>query len=283
MKKYRFLTIVFSLIMVFSGSLFSQDALTITKQMFATVKTFKTVQYSFDSKERVKDKVIHEVSDFKMNMQPFNVYMYQQAPKKGIEVLFIAGSNNNKAKINPAAFPWVTLNLDPEGSLMLDKHHHSLFDGGFAYTTSLIEFLLKKYEEQSAKLIVNNGDTKIGGVDCYHFTFSNPNYRLVNYTVVENETPMTLARKLKLNYFSILENNPNIKGLGKINPGTKLVLPNDYASKMELYIHKDKLYPVYLKIYDHKGLYEEYTFTNVIINPVFKSDVFSADNPSYKF
>jgi outer membrane lipoprotein-sorting protein len=283
MKKYRFITIVFSLIMFFSGSLFSQDALTITKQMFATVKTIKTVQYSFDSKERVKDKVIHEVSDFKMNIQPFNVYMYQQAPKKGIEVLFIAESNNNKAKINSASFPWVTLNLDPEGSLMLDKHHHSLYDGGFSYTTSLIEFLLKKYEEQSAKLIVNNGDVKIQGVDCYHFTFSNPNYRLVNYTVGENETPMTLARKLKLNYFSILENNPNIKGLGKINPGTKLVLPNDYAAKMELYIHKDKLYPVYLKIYDHKGLYEEYTFTNVIINPVFKSDVFSADNPSYKF
>jgi outer membrane lipoprotein-sorting protein len=282
MKKFLVIVVI-SLVFSSFAQIFSQDALSITKQMFSTVKSIKTLQYSFDSKERVGKKTIHEVSDFKMIMQPFKVYLYQQAPKKGIEVLFISGANNNKAKINPNAFPWVTLNLDPEGSLMLDNHHHSLFDGGFAYTTSLIEYLINKYEAQSSKLIVNNGVVKVAGSECYYFTFSNTNYKLVNYTTVEGETPLTIAKKLHLNYFTILDNNSHISGLGKIDAGTKLNVPNDYASKMELYIHKEKLYPVYLKIYDHKGLYEEYTFMNVIINPVFNGNVFSADNPNYNF
>jgi outer membrane lipoprotein-sorting protein len=283
MKKYFSLIVTAALFVGTGMNGFSQDPISITNQMFANIKSIKSVQYSFDSKERVNGKIIHEASDFKMNMQPFKAYMYQHTPTKGIEVLYLAGANSGKAKINPAAFPWVTLNLDPEGSLMLDKHHHSLFDGGFAYTTSLLEFLLNKYKEQSSKLIINNGLVKMQGADCYYFTLLNPNYRMTSYTVGTGETPLTIAKKLKLNYFCILENNPHIKGIGKITPGTKLTLPNDYASKMELYIHKNMLYPVYIKIYDLKGLYEEYTFTNVEINPVFKSDVFSADNPQYKF
>jgi outer membrane lipoprotein-sorting protein len=71
--------------------------------------------------------------------------------------------------------------------------------------------------------------------------------------------------------------------LGVIKPGTKITIPNDYAAKMEMYIHKDLYYPVYLKIYDHKGLFEEYTFTNVELNPLFKDIEFSAKNPGYGF
>jgi hypothetical protein len=121
------------------------------------------------------------------------------------------------------------------------------------------------------------------GCDCYYLIFTNTNYRLTRYVVGENETPMTIAKKMKLNYFSVLENNPSIKGLSIITPGTRLILPNDYASKMELYIHKDLSYPVYIKIYDQKGLYEEYTFTKVLINPIFKGDTFSANNKQYNF
>jgi outer membrane lipoprotein-sorting protein len=94
---------------------------------------------------------------------------------------------------------------------------------------------------------------------------------------------LSIAKKFNLNYFTILENNTHIKGLGVIKAGTKLTIPNDYASKMEMYIQKDKYYPVYLKIYDHKGLFEEYTFTNIAINPSFKDIEFSPKNPDYGF
>ncbi len=275
--------IVYFFALFVSGvSLVAQEPLSIINQMFETTKAAKTVKYSFDSKERVGGKVIHEVSDFKINTQPFKVYMKQKSPKEGLEVLYISGPSA-KAKVNPNAFPWVSLNLDPEGSLMLDKHHHSLLDAGFNYTISLIEYLINKYKADAPKIIKDNGLVKVQNINCYYYTLDNPNYKLTSYITQENETVLTIAKKLKLNYHSILENNAHVKGLGTIKPGTKLTIPNDYASKMEMYIHKDKLYPVYLKIYDHKGLYEEYTFTNVELNAPLKDIDFSAENPNYDF
>jgi outer membrane lipoprotein-sorting protein len=272
---------LFFVLAVFSVK--AQEPKSIMNQMFSTVKTMKTLQFSFDSKERVSGKTVHEVSDFKINAQPYKAYVYQQSPTKGLEVLYISGNNGGKAKVNPNAFPWTTLNLDPLGSLMLDKHHHSVLEGGFGYTTSLIEFLVKKYDKDIDKFIVNNGIVKIQGLDCYYFTLNNPNYRLIRYTVGVNETPFSIAKKLNLNYFSIIENNSGLKATEVIKQGTVITIPNDYASKMELYIHKTKLYPLYLKIYDQKGLYEEYTFSNVIINPALTENTFSADNSAYHF
>ncbi len=283
MKKAIFYFSVLALLIVSEANQFAQEPLTVINQMFETTKSAKTVKYSFDSKERVGNKTIHEVGDFKINSQPFKVYMKQQSPKEGLECLYISGKNDGKAKINTNSFPWVSLNLDPEGSLMLDKHHHSVLDAGFTYTISLIEYLINKYKVDAPKIIKDNGMVKIQNINCYYFTLSNPNYKLTSYTTQANETVLTIAKKLKLNYYTILENNPTIKGLGTIKPGTKLTIPNDYASKMEMYIHKDKLYPVYLKIYDHKGLYEEYTFTNVELNAPLKDIDFSADNPNYGF
>lgn len=283
MKKVFILTVFAIFFIVCSVDGLSQDPFSVINRMFANIKSIKSLQYTLDSRERVKGIIYHEVSDFIINKQPFRIYIYQHAPTKGVEVLYIAGANNGKARVNPAAFPWVTLNLYPEGFIMLDKHHHPLHEGGFDYTASILEYLLNKYKQQNQRLIADNGPVTIQGMKCYHYTLLNPNYRMIRYTVGIEETPLTIAGKLKINYFCIRENNPHVKGLGVIAPGTELILPNDYASRMELYIHKEKLYPVYIKIYDLKGLYEEYTFTNVIINPFLKNDVFSADNPQYGF
>jgi len=283
MKKIIILNIYAIFFIVCSINGFSQEPFSVINKMFANIKSMKSLQYTLDSRERVKWKIYHEISDFKIIKQPFSIYIYQHSPVKGVEVLYIAGANNRKARVNPAGFPWVTLNLNPEGSLMLDKHHHPLYEGGFDYTASILEYLLNKYKQQRQRLIVNNGPAIIHGMDCYHYTIINPDYRMTGYTVGIDETPLTIARKLKINYFCIMENNPHVKGLGVIVPGTRLILPNDYASKMELYIHREKFYPVYIKIYDLKGIYEEYTFTNVTINPVFKNEVFSPDNPQYGF
>jgi hypothetical protein len=261
----------------------AQDPYTVTQKMFETVKSFKTLQYSFDLKERYYGKIINEKSNFKIQINPLKIYLYQISPNAGVECLFIAGKNDNKLKVNPNSFPWVNLNLDPEGTIALEKHHHSIYDGGFIYTTSVIEYLLNKYKQQYPNLITSNGIVKMAGVECYHFTFVNSGYRLINYTVRDNETPLSIAKKMRINYYSILDNNPSVKGIGVIKPGTLITIPNDYASKMELYIHKEKFYPVHLKIFDHKGLYEEYTFSNVIINPKFTDLDFSENNPAYNF
>jgi hypothetical protein len=261
-----------------------QDALNITQQLISNVTSLKTLQFTLESKERLMKGKFHiENSSFKINESPFKVYIYQHSPKEGLQCLFVSDKNNDKVRINPNSFPWVNLNLEPENELMLQDRHHTIFDGGFSYTISLLDYLLKKYQAQKENLVVLNGIEKIRGIDCYHLTFSNSNYRLTLYTVQSKETPLSIAKKLHLNFYSILENNPSLKVTSVIKSGTKIIVPNDYASKMEFYIHKDKMYPVYLKVFDNKGLYEEYTFTQVILDPVFKDVDFSDKNPAYKF
>lgn len=278
---------LYRLIFVFTFGVnlsFGQDAISISQQMFSTVKTIKSVQYTFNSKERLASGKIHEErSAFKINVAPFKLYLYQYVPKKDLQVLYVSGQNGGKAKVNPGSFPWVNLNLEPEGDLMLQDRHHGIFDAGFGYTISLLEYLMNKYPDQKGQLIKYNGVYKLQGVDCYYLTFTNPNYKLITYVAGFNETPISIAKKNHLNFYSIIDNNKSLKPTEVIKPGTKLVIPNDYALKMELLVHKDKLYPVHLKIYDHKGIYEEYYFQQVTLNPPFKDIDFSEKNPSYKF
>ncbi|MDP4207864.1 MAG: DUF1571 domain-containing protein [Bacteroidota bacterium] len=278
--KYR---ILFAILSLLPFNVFGQNAVFLTRQMFSTVKSLKTLQFSFESKERLKKELHIERSSFKLSIHPFKVYIYQHFPKNGIECLYVSGKNNEKVKVRPNAFPWVNLNLDPEGELVLQGRHHSFFDSGFGYTVSLLEYLLNKYESQSSKVIECIGVEKYQGIECYHLVFNHPAYRMVTYVTQSDETPLSIAQKLHLNFYSILENNAQLKGIGTIKAGTRLIVPNDYASKMDMYVHKDKFYPVHLKIYDAKGLFEEYTFTQVVLNPTFKDIDFSDKNPAYKF
>lgn len=259
-----------------------QDAISITNQMFAAIKSVKSLQYTFESKERLAQGKTHiEKSSFKISLSPLQIYIFQHYPKNGLQVLYNEGKNKGKAKINPNAFPWVNLNLDPEGDLMLQDRHHSIFDAGFTYTCSLLEYLLNKYQSQKEQLIKYSGVLKYQENECYYLIFNNPNYKLITYTVQQNETPLSIAKKNHLNFYSILENNKSLKATEIIKPGTKITIPNDYASRMELFISKTMYYPIYLKIFDNKGVYEEFTFQQVVINPSFKEQDFS--DKTYKF
>jgi outer membrane lipoprotein-sorting protein len=282
MESIKFFTGIL-LITLSSYTACCQDAMTITHQMFTTVKALKTVKFDFNSKERIKGKMYNEITSFKININPFKAYIFQNFPKKGIEGLYVTGENGGKMKINPNSFPWVSLNLDPEGELMLENRHHPIYNAGFTYTISILEDLVNKYQALTAKMITYNGIVKIQGLDCYYLTLTNPNYRMTIYYTQPNETPISIAKKLKINYYTILENNPGNKASTEFKPGTRLLVPNDYASRMELYVHVSQLYPLYLKIYDPKGLFEEFTFSNVSLNPSFRNIDFSHKNPEYHF
>jgi outer membrane lipoprotein-sorting protein len=254
---------------------FCQDAMEIVRSVFSMVSSIQYLTYTAESIERVNGKMKYENSSFKICTSPYKIYVYQHFPKKGTECLYVTGKNDDKVKVHPNSFPWTTINLAPEGGFMLENRHHSIFDAGFAYTFSLLDYLIKKYEPESNDMIAFNGIVKVKDMECYHLTFTNTKFKLVNYTTGQNETPITIAKKFHLNYYMVLENNPILKGTGTIKKGTTLILPNDYATKMELYIHKEKLYPVNLRVYDNKGLFEEFTFLQVVVNQTLKDIDFS--------
>jgi len=279
----RYLISIFSLNLFFLGYTFAQDPLSLTKQMFNKVHSIKTLQFRFESRERVNGVLQKEIMYFKLNTNPLKIYLNQDFPNRGLQILYDDDKNGGKARVNPGGFPWVTLTLNPESDLMLENRHHSIYDSGFGYSISVIEYLMEKYSSQTSKLLTFNDIETIHGIECYSITFNNPNYRNVLYTAQADDTPLSIAKKLHINFYSIIENNSGLKPTTKIKAGTKLIVPNDYALRMEMFIHKTLLYPVLLEVFDNKGLFEEFLFRYVKINPPFKDIDFSEDNPSYKF
>lgn len=275
--------IILALLLLNTTVATSQSGVDLANRMISKVKSLKTLQCTFEAQERIMDKMISEKNNFKINIAPFKTYFKQEFPEKGLEGLYIAGVNSGKTKINPNAFPWVTLNLDPEGELMMKNHHHPIFHAGYGYVAEVLDMLIKKYQSKTDNLIVNKGTINYMGQEVIVLDCNNPFYKIQTIKITTPETPYALGKRLHINYFSILEENSGLKAFSEIPAGKTIKIPSDYASKMLIYLHKTQLYPVYIKISDPRGLFEEYKFTNVILNPVFKSEDFSAENPKYNF
>ena len=241
------------------------------------------MQFTVESGERIDGRIVREVNFCKINSSPYKIYARQSEPVKNLEVLYVTGQNDGKVKINPAAFPWVILNLSPDNFLIMNNHHHTILEAGFVYITTILEKFILKNESQNSRFVEKFSKAKMNGSDCYAITLISPGYKPTGYVTSGTETPLTIAGKLVINCYSILENNPGMKLTGKIAPGSPIVVPNDYASKIEIFIHQEKLYPVKLTLYDPKGFFEEYSFSDVRINPPFTSGDFSPSNPEYRF
>ncbi|MDB5257813.1 MAG: hypothetical protein JWM14_2508 [Chitinophagaceae bacterium] len=282
MKKiYSFLLFV-SCFFLFANS-HGQTVAEIAKAMFAKTKTIKTITYTMKKTERIKGKPVLQISSAKINLSPLKVYLRQSFPKDGIEVLYVQGTNNNHALVNPNGFPWFSVNLDPYGSTMRENQHHTLMNSGYDHVISILEHLYAKYNENIESMTKIDGSAVWDGHNCWVVTLSNPYFKYGNYTAQKGETLLTIAGKFKLSEHMMLEKNPSIKSYTESLAGKTILIPNDYSSKMTLYIDKVRMIPLIMKVYDNEGLYECYEYTNVVINPVIKPEEFQSDYKDYHF
>lgn len=258
-----------------------QSAYTLVRQMFARTKEINSMTYTMKKKERIMETMPSQETEVKLNLHPFKVYLKQKSPKSGLEVLYIQGTNNNKALINTNGFPWVNVHLDPMGSTMRENQHHTLFESGYSHLMSILEHLTTKYQKDLETMITKSGPVQWDGHSCWIITFTNPNFRYTSYKVQKGEDVLSIARKFKLSEHMILEKN----GLSDFYnvEGRSLEVPNDYSPKLELYIDQSRLIPLVMKVYDEKGLYEYYEYSNVKLNPTFSADEFDKNNEKYGF
>ncbi len=251
--------------------------------MLKKIGDLRSVQFTLIMKERIKDEITNKKADFKVNYSPFKVYLKQEYPNRGMEILYIQGENRNRALVNLNSFPYVNLNLDPIGNAMRSSHHNSVLKAGFEFLVKIVEHLFSKYRNQIGEMTTYNGLVKYNGVICYKITVENPAFTYIDYTVQENETLEDISWKLFVSDFMIMELNPSLKSFDDIRPGIHLKVPNDYAKTIILYIDRDKKIPVGVKSFDEKGLFNEYIYENVLLNPSFGSVDFDRDNPAYHF
>ncbi len=231
--------------------------------------------------ERIKGELIKQVSDVKLARHPLRIYIHQLYPKKGVEILCKAGSD--KAIVNMNSFPWINLHLDPYGTLMRRNQHHVIYDSGFDLLASILRKELAKIGNDTLGRIFYHGIVRYDGRPSYHIEMRTPDYRLVAYTVQENEDLTTIARKLNISEYKILELNDDVDFYDDVKSGQVITVTSDYALKMNIYIDQEYMLPLYVEVFDEEGLYESYGYTNFILNPPFAADEFNEDYEEYNF
>jgi outer membrane lipoprotein-sorting protein len=124
---------------------------------------------------------------------------------------------------------------------------------------------------------------KYADIVCHKITFESPNFAYIPYTVKNGETLELLSRKLFISDYMVYERKPAIKSFELLKPGTTIKIPSNYGKTIILYIDKNRQIPVGVKIFDEEGLFEEYTYFDVKINPGFHAQEFEMNNPAYGF
>ena len=167
------------------------------------------------------------------------------------------------------------------GSKVRDNHHHTIFEAGYEYFINVIDEIIKKHGDYIN--YTNYGFANVHNKKCYKIGLNVINYKIINYTVKNNENLTSIAKKMLINDYKILELNPSISDYYTVKPGQIIKIPNIYAQKMTLFIDTETFLPVQIDIYDEIGLYASYKYLNVIVNQPFDPKEFTVEYKDYHF
>ncbi len=177
--------------------------------------------------------------------KPHSVYMkWVGEEKKGQEVLFRRGWNNNEIKAHEGGWlKKIVVNLDPKGSMAMKGNRHPITDAGFSHTIELIAKdmkLIKDHPDWGAK-VSDKGAQTIHGAASHCF---------------EAELP-------------------------------KKQHPEFYAYKVHICVDNNIGLPNKVQIWDFESgqvrLVEDYSYTDIKINPGLTEKDFDPENPEYEF
>ncbi|MGZ3885604.1 MAG: DUF1571 domain-containing protein [Bacteroidia bacterium] len=249
-------------------------------KMTKSIDEVQSLKYSLKITERGKKGYNFYESSVKLNRKPRKLYIYI----KGIEVLWTQGTNNGKALVKPNAFPYINLNLDPMGSLMRSDQHHTIYDMGFDYFGGVVGFALQKSGDKFEQSLKYDGEERCNNRPCYKVQITNRDFAYVNYTVGDKESITSIARKLFVSEYMILELNPKLRDYFDIlKKGQVIKVPNWYAKTVTIYIDQLYFLPIGLKVFDDKGLFEEYNYHFLQVNPKLEDAEFTRDYEEYHF
>lgn len=276
------LIVLFLLLGILSG--FSQKADIECKEIVVrslkSIKEVKGLKYHLKITERGKKGFNFYESAVKFSRNPRLIYLYI----KGIEVLWLQGQNDGKALVKPNSFPYFNLNLDPMGNLMRQDQHHTLNEMGYDYFASIIQNTVDRLDEKFDNVFSLAGEERVNNRPCYKIVIDNKDFRYVDYTIGEGESITSIARKFHIAEYMILEKNPKFKDYFDIlKTGQIIKIPNWYARTVVMYIDQLYFLPISMKVSDDKGLFEEYNYHFLQVNPKFEDGEFTRTYKDYGF
>jgi len=291
-KRFLFIT-NFSIISILSGALallffgFNYETLPkpreVLNKMFSNIEAINSLTFKLKKKERVEGKLMQGEQDVKFNRQPKKIYTKIIAPNAGVELLWVEGKNNQKVYLNPNGFPFTNLSFDPYSSTLRKGNHHTIYEVGFDYIKAIIESIALKSEKNFDNIFTLDGTVMFDGKSCYKIIINVSDFKYIPYVVKEGETLTSIAYSQLLSDFMLLDINPKIKDYTDVKAGQVIIVPNAYAPKTILYIDKNTFLPLVQIIIDEKGIFEQYEFHNLKLDPFINPQEFSKEFEEYHF
>jgi outer membrane lipoprotein-sorting protein len=276
----RILVLAFSLLGITAKAQSQKEARIVYDRMMNAMQSVRAASFTLELKERIYGKIDEGVIQVKLETNPLKVYLKSVKPDAGAEVLYVEGSNNNKALINPNAFPYFNISLSPNNPLLRKHHHHTILQMGFAHAYSIMKYYETTEKDRFYSKLKLSEDKN----GTYHIlAIDNDEFGFINYKVGKGEDLTSISKKFHVNDQMVLELNQGITDFDDVTAGQVITLPNSYAKKIVMYIDKKNMLPVRQITYDLKGLYSDAEFTNLKVNPTFSNTDFSSDNPQYGF
>lgn len=249
------------------------------EEVLSSIANIKTMRYKLQCNERIKGHMQYTESSVKLQISPRKLYIAVRGP----EVLWIEGKNNGDALVNPGTFPYINLNLDPNGTLMRKDQHHTINEMGMLYLADILKDGIRRAGNNMEKYFTIVGEDKHDGHDCYKVSISFHDFAWQPYTVKAGENMTTIAHKLHVSEYMILENNKKYGWYTDVKPGDVIKVPDAYAKFTLLMIDKELMLPVNNKVFDDKGLFETYEYFNLKINEPIADEEFSKNYKGYHF
>ncbi len=275
--------LLLSIFIIISGNLSAQSVRSTLDKMYIAIGSLQTMSYDMTSQERIGKRIEIRNSKFKIQVSPKKLYMKNQ--DSGVELLYVAGWNNNKPFINPNGFPYVNVSFDVNSPKVRNDGHHPITHAGFSYLYAQVKNTEKKLAANGQKLediITIAGDYTWNGKSCTKLILDNPDFQFISYTCTQSESLLSLCERINVSEYLVMEKN-NLGYGANVTKGMVLKVPNAFAKKAELYIDKSSGIPIYQVVYDDKGVFEKYEFKNLKINPNFNSAEFTTQCAGYGF
>ncbi|HIA13121.1 MAG TPA: DUF1571 domain-containing protein [Flavobacteriales bacterium] len=255
----------------------------IVDKMLYKIDQGKSFRYDLIQKERQSGKMTEASQSVKLNVSPYKLYINNRKPNEGAEVLWVAGKNNGKCLVNPNAFPYFNVNLDPMGSLLRRDQHHTVFESGFTFFAKIIRDAIVKAKTDFDKYFKYESDIEWNGRKCYKLVITYDEWRYVPYTVLNGEDLNAIGKKQMVSEYMILHANEAVDDYDDVKAGQEIQIPILYAKRTILYVDKQYFLPIRQEMYDDKGLFEIYEFHNLKVNPTILEEEFSEDYKDYNF
>ncbi|MGP8215408.1 MAG: DUF1571 domain-containing protein [Bacteroidia bacterium] len=256
------------------------DSHSIINGLLSSISNVKTLSYWVVYSERLEEGNVHTDSSMvKIQCNPHKLYMKLS---DGTEIIWAENASNGNAWVHPNYFPYLTVELDPDGMIMRKNQHHGVENAGYSYFGDILKQAADNAGKSFDSRFLYLGEILYNGAHCYKLVVLDPAYKYLPYKVSKGETVLSIARKLNLSEYMIMQHN-GLSSFNDISNGQTIMVPTNYGKEMTLYIDKATMLPLLLKVDDDRGLFEQYIFNHLKVNLAFSPYEFSKDNKEYHF